>query len=156
LASIFKKKNSLSFCWVSGLHSTCTLSCMLFNYMLFLGPTSDKKRLVFITFSVWYESDTCTFFGGGGYRPHLWSSGQRSGFDPRHYQILWELVGLERVHSALWLQLRSYLKEKVAAPVMKNENTVIGDVRCWLHNPPPSIRESWRWLCRQAVVARSV
>jgi hypothetical protein len=36
-------------------------------------------------------------------RPPLWSSGQRSwlqsqgtGFDSRRYQILWEVVGLER------------------------------------------------------------
>jgi hypothetical protein len=30
------------------------------------------------------------------------------------------------VHSALWVQLRSYLKEKVAAPVQKVENTAVG------------------------------
>jgi hypothetical protein len=65
-------------------------------------------------------------------------------FDSRHYQISWEVVGLERgplslirvpssipcitrfsekqrvwsgVHSASWVQLRSYLEEKVAAPI---------------------------------------
>jgi hypothetical protein len=32
-------------------------------------------------------------------------------------------VGLELGHSASWVQLRSYLKEKVAAPVQKAENT---------------------------------
>jgi hypothetical protein len=48
----------------------------------------------------------------------LWSSGQsswlqmqRSWFDSRRYQIFW-VVGLERVHSASWVQLRSYLKRK--------------------------------------------
>jgi len=34
------------------------------------------------------------------------------GFDPRRYQIFWVVVGLERVHSASWGQLRSYLNEK--------------------------------------------
>jgi hypothetical protein len=55
----------------------------------------------------------------------LWSCGQsswvqtqRSGFDCRRYHIFWELAGLwNGVHSASWVQLRSYLKEKVAAPV---------------------------------------
>jgi hypothetical protein len=46
-----------------------------------------------------------------------WLQMQRSGFDSRHYQIFWEVVGLQRVHSASWVQLRSYLKIKVAAPV---------------------------------------
>jgi hypothetical protein len=30
------------------------------------------------------------------------------------------------VHSASWVQLRSYLEEKAAAPVQKSENTVVG------------------------------
>jgi hypothetical protein len=58
------------------------------------------------------------------YWPPLRSSGQsywlqiqRTGFDSRHYQIFWEVVYLERVHSAFWVQLRSFLEEKVAAPV---------------------------------------
>jgi hypothetical protein len=55
-------------------------------------------------------------------RPLLWSSGQscwpqiqRSRFDSRCYQIFW--VVRNGVHSASWIQLRSYLEEKVAAPV---------------------------------------
>jgi hypothetical protein len=55
-----------------------------------------------------------------------WLQIQRSGFDSRRYQIFWEVVGLERVHSALWVQLRSYLEEKVAAPVWKSKNTAVG------------------------------
>jgi hypothetical protein len=42
--------------------------------------------------------------------PPLWSSGQgswlqiqRSGFDSQSYQIFWEVVGLEWVHSASWV-----------------------------------------------------
>jgi hypothetical protein len=53
----------------------------------------------------------------------LWSSGQsswlqiqRSRFDSGRYQIFW-VVGLERGPSASWVELRSYLKEKVAAQV---------------------------------------
>jgi hypothetical protein len=30
------------------------------------------------------------------------------------------------VHSASWVQFRSYLEEKVAAPVYKSENTAVG------------------------------
>jgi hypothetical protein len=39
------------------------------------------------------------------------------GFDSRRYKIFWEVVGLERVHSASWVQLRSYLEEILAVPV---------------------------------------
>jgi hypothetical protein len=54
----------------------------------------------------------------------LWSSGQsswlqiqRSRFESWHYQIFREVVVWNGVHSASWVQLRSYLEEKVAAPV---------------------------------------
>jgi hypothetical protein len=56
--------------------------------------------------------------GGGGTRPPLWSSGQsawlqirRPGFDSRHYQKKKEWVW-NGVHSASWVQMRSYLIEK--------------------------------------------
>jgi hypothetical protein len=49
-------------------------------------------------------------------------------------------VGLERVHSASWLQLRSYLEEMVAAPVYKIENTAVGIRRS--ESATPSIRQS--------------
>jgi hypothetical protein len=48
------------------------------------------------------------------------------GFDSRHFQVLWEAVGLDGVHSASWGQLRSYLEEIVAAPVKKTETNVPG------------------------------
>jgi hypothetical protein len=58
-------------------------------------------------------------------RPPLWSSGQSSWlqiqsfvFESRLYQIFLEVVwAWNGVHSASWVQLRSYLKEKAAAPV---------------------------------------
>jgi hypothetical protein len=37
-------------------------------------------------------------------------------------------------HSASWVQLRSYLKEKAAAPVYKTENKVVEDPPRWLHD----------------------
>jgi hypothetical protein len=45
------------------------------------------------------------------------------------------------VHSALWVQLRSYLKEIAAGPVYKSENTAVG-IRHADH-VAPSIRKSW-------------
>jgi hypothetical protein len=42
---------------------------------------------------------------------------QRSGFDSKNYQIFWEVVGLERGPLSLVIQLRSYLEEKIEAPV---------------------------------------
>jgi hypothetical protein len=55
-------------------------------------------------------------------RPLLWSSGRRSGFDSRRYQIFWEVVGVcNGVHSASCVQLRGYL-----APVYKAEDTAVG------------------------------
>jgi hypothetical protein len=57
-------------------------------------------------------------------RPPLWSSGQsswlqiqRSGFDSRHYQIFWEVVGLERGPLILLSTTEELLDRKVAAPV---------------------------------------
>jgi hypothetical protein len=46
-----------------------------------------------------------------------WLQMERSGFDSRRYQIFWEVVVWNGVHSASWVQLRSYLKEKIVAPV---------------------------------------
>jgi hypothetical protein len=38
-------------------------------------------------------------------------------FHVKNHQMSRNVVGLERVHSASWVQLRSYLEEKVEAPV---------------------------------------
>jgi hypothetical protein len=81
-------------------------------------------------------------------RPPLWSSGQSSWLriqtsrsDSQSYQNFWEVVGLERVHWASWIQLRSCLEEIVAAPVQKIENTAVG-IRHAYH-VAPTIRKSW-------------
>jgi hypothetical protein len=58
------------------------------------------------------------------------------------------------VHPVSWVQLRSYLKEKVTAPVQKYENTAVGI--CHADHVVPSIRKSWHELRRQAAAAWSV
>jgi hypothetical protein len=68
-----------------------------------------------------------------------WLQIQRSGFDFRHNQIFQE--ALERVHVASWVQLRSYLEEKVAAPVKETEIMAIG-IR-HVDHVAPTIRKSW-------------
>jgi hypothetical protein len=45
------------------------------------------------------------------------------------------------VRSALWVQLRSYLEENVAAPAKKTKITAVGIRHA--HHVTPSIRESW-------------
>jgi hypothetical protein len=85
--------------------------------------SSEDGSVVLMSLVFWTRSSMFWDFIIEEWLP-LWSSGQscwlqiqRSGFDSRRYQIHWEVVGLERVHLASWVQLRSYLKEKVAAPV---------------------------------------
>jgi hypothetical protein len=95
-------------------------------------------------------------------RPPLWYSGQsswpqirRPGFDSRRYQIFWEVVELERSllslvstieellgrnSSGSELETRDYGRRGPSASVTRNA----------------SIRKSWHWIRRQAVVARSV
>jgi hypothetical protein len=67
--------------------------------------------------------------------PPLWSSGQsswlqiyRTRFDSRHYQNK-KLVGVERGPLSLVSTTEELLDRKVAAPVYKTENTVVG-IRC--------------------------
>jgi hypothetical protein len=80
--------------------------------------------------------------------PHLWSSGQSSGYSSRgpgsipgatrfsEKQWVWN-----GVHSASWAQLRRYLEEKVAASVSKTKTTAVW-IRCSDHDTP-SIRKRW-------------
>jgi hypothetical protein len=41
------------------------------------------------------------------------------------------------VHSASWAQLKSYLKAKVAAPCVENQDTAVWDPPLWLRDIPP-------------------
>jgi hypothetical protein len=65
-----------------------------------------------------------------------------------------EIVGLERGPLSLVSTTEELLDRKVAAPVLKTENTAVG-IRHSDHVAPP-IRKSWQSLHRQAAVARSV
>jgi hypothetical protein len=84
-------------------------------------------------------------------RPPLWSSGQssrlqiqRSGFDSRHYQILWEVMGLERgplslvstteellgrKNSGSDLENREYGRRHHVAPSTRKNGTNFSDKR---------------------------
>jgi hypothetical protein len=72
------------------------------------------------------------------------SSVRREDNNPTPENLLFQYilsVWSNGVHSASWVQLRSYLKEKVAAPVKKTEITAVG-IRHADH-VAPSIRKSW-------------
>jgi hypothetical protein len=58
-----------------------------------------------------------------------------------HYQIFWEVVGLERGPISLVSATEELLERKVAAPVYKTDNTAVG-IRHADH-VAPSIRKSW-------------
>jgi hypothetical protein len=88
--------------------------------------------------------------------PPLWSSGQRSwlqikrsGFDSRHYQIFWEVVGLERG----LLSLVSAIKE-----LLGRKNSCYGLIRDYGRSDPPrwphtSFADKRRSLCRYSSLA---
>jgi hypothetical protein len=71
----------------------------------------------------------------------LWLQIQRPGFDSRLYQIFREVVGLERCPMSLVSTTEKLLERKVAAPVLKTENTAVG-IRHADHLAP-SIRKLW-------------
>jgi hypothetical protein len=92
----------------------------------------------------------------------LWSSGQsswlqtqRSRFDSRRYQSFWEVVGLERDPLSFVSTNEGLLERKTSGSGLENRDYSHREsaaVTTW----HPSIRKSWDYLCRQAVVARSV
>jgi hypothetical protein len=59
--------------------------------------------------------------------------------DLLHTKIFNYVQSFVGVHSASWVQLRSYLEGKVAAPVQKAENTAAGNRRA--DHATPSIRK---------------
>jgi hypothetical protein len=94
-------------------------------------------------------------------RPSLWSSGQsfrlqiqRSGFDSQRYQILWEVVGLERGPLSLVSAIEELLGRKSSGSCLEYPEYGCRDPSRW----PRGILypQSWHWLRWQAAVARSV
>jgi hypothetical protein len=80
--------------------------------------------------------------------PPLWSCGQsfrlqfqRSGFDSRHYQIFWEVVGLERGPLNLVSTIEEILGRESRGFVLEIREYGCRDPSRWLL--APSIRRSW-------------
>jgi hypothetical protein len=80
--------------------------------------------------------------------PPLWSSDQgswlqiqRSGFDSRRYQILWEVVGLEQGPLSLASTIEELLERKSRGSCLENWEYGLGIHRA--NHVAPSIRKSW-------------
>jgi hypothetical protein len=74
-------------------------------------------------------------------RPPLWSSGQsswlqiqRSGFDSQHYQVFWEVVGLERDPLSLVSTTEELLGRESSDFCLENEIKAVGDPLRWPRN----------------------
>jgi hypothetical protein len=52
-------------------------------------------------------------------------------FDPWRYQIFWQVVGLERGHSASWVQLSSYLRENSSGSGVESRKYGHREPSCW-------------------------
>jgi hypothetical protein len=93
--------------------------------------------------------------------PPLWSSGQsswlqsqRSGFDSRHYQIFWEVVGMERDPFSLVSTAKELLGRKSSGSSLENREYAHRDPSHWprdTHYPRKLALTSWK-----AAAARSV
>jgi hypothetical protein len=73
----------------------------------------------------------------------LWYSGlgsrlqiQKSGFDSRRYQIIWEVVGLERSPLSLVSITGELLERKRSGSGLEIEITAVGDPPRWLRDTP--------------------
>jgi hypothetical protein len=62
----------------------------------------------------------------------FWLQIQRSGFDFRHYQIFWEVVGLERGSLTLVSTIEELLQSKITVPDEKIEIKAAEDPPRWL------------------------
>jgi hypothetical protein len=81
--------------------------------------------------------------------PPLWSSGQsswlqiqRSGFDSRRYQIVWEVVGLERGSLGLVSTIEGLLGRKHRGSGLESREYGRRDPSRWPRGT--SIRKSWQ------------
>jgi hypothetical protein len=114
---------------------------MMYNVEAFLiwhrhaARIYEESHAVFIDSLMFYIDRLCGLVVGV---PGCRSRGP--GFYSRRYQIFWEVVGLEQGPLSLWVQLRSYFKQNIAAPVSKTENTAVGIRRA--DHATPSIRKS--------------
>jgi hypothetical protein len=80
-------------------------------------------------------------------RPPLWSSAQsswlqiqRSGFDSRRYQILWEVVGLEPGPFSLVSTIEELLERKSSVSGVENRDSGRRDPPRWPRDTPLSVK----------------
>jgi hypothetical protein len=73
------------------------------------------------------------------------------GFDFRHYQIFWEVVGLERGPRSLVIITEELLEWKSSGSRPRKSRLTAVGIRCTDH-AAPSIRKSGHWVLRQAAV----
>jgi hypothetical protein len=81
---------------------------------------------------IWYVEET---------RPPLWSSGQsswlqiqRSGYDSRHHQIIWEVLGLERDPFSLVSTIEELLEGKGSGSGLESREYGLRDPSRWPHD----------------------
>jgi hypothetical protein len=80
-------------------------------------------------------------------RPPLWSSGQnswlqiqRSGFDSQRYQILWEIVGLERGPLSFVSKSEELLRRKSSGSGLENRDYGRRNPSLWPRDTPLSAK----------------
>jgi hypothetical protein len=86
-------------------------------------------------FSLIYESRRSLCSSGQS----SWLQIQRSGFDSRRYQILWEVVGLERGPLSLVSTTEELLGRKSSGTGLDNREYGHGDPLCWPCDTPLSV-----------------
>jgi hypothetical protein len=97
---------------------------------------NESSLLYFQKTSV--EFISCLFNTMNNAGPPLWSSGQsswlqiqRSGFDYRHYQIFWKVVGLERGPLSFVSTTEELLGRKSSGSGLENRDYGRKDPSCW-------------------------
>jgi hypothetical protein len=110
-----------------------------------LKSSGDRASPCFRPFWIRKLSDKCLHTLTLLYisRPSLWSSGQsswlriqRSGFDSRHYQVFWEVVGQERDPLSLMSTNEELFGRKNSGYGLENRNYDCRVPQSWPRNIP--------------------
>jgi hypothetical protein len=166
--------------WSSGhcswLHNGDVL-CFLWgtNWMYICYVEESRPLLLSSCQSSWLlNGDVLCFLWGTNWiyicyieesKPPLWSSGQsswlqiqRSGFDSRHYQIFWEVVGLERGPLSLVSTTEELLGRNCSGSSLENQDYCRWDPPRWPHDTPLSAKVGTNFSynsCRSVGIVRS-